>query len=79
MTEYVPHPFAALTYLQSSISQKRRNNCASLHVHKKLLDGIDVEDVAKDFVLVNDERIKYFGSFNSWIFYEKCDIDNTVF
>ena len=47
------------------MSQKRLNNCVSLHVHKKLLDGIDVVDVAKEFALVNDKRIKYFGSFNS--------------
>ena len=54
-----------LTYLSSSVSQKRLHNCISQHVHKKSLDGIDAVDVAKEFILVNDERIKYFGSFNS--------------
>ena len=44
------------------MSEKRLNNCVLLHVHKELLDPVEI---AKEFVLANDERIKYFGSFTS--------------
>ena len=54
-----------LTYLRSSMSEKRLNNCVLAHVHKHLLDELDVGEVAKEFVLVNDDRIKYFGLFTS--------------
>ena len=55
------------TYLRSSMSEKRLNNCVLSHVHKELLDGLDLIQIAKEFVLANDEHIKYFGSFNSYI------------
>lgn len=54
-----------LTYLRSSMSEKRLNNCVLTHVHKHLLDKVDVVEVAKEFVLVNDDRIKHFGLFTS--------------
>ena len=47
------------------MSEKRLNNCVLPHVHKELLDGLYLIQIAKEFVLANDERIKYFGSFNS--------------
>lgn len=54
-----------LTYLRSSMSQKRLNNCVLAHVHKNMLDGLDIVDIAREFIMVNGERIKYFGSLDS--------------
>ena len=51
------------TYLRSTMTEKRLNNCFLLHVHKDLTDNIKLEDVAKEFIMVNDERSHYFGSF----------------
>ena len=45
------------------MTEKRLNNCFLLHVHKDLTDNIKLEDVAKEFIMVNDERSNYFGSF----------------
>ena len=47
------------------MSEKRLNNCVLLHVHKELLDELDLVEIAKEFTLANDERTKYFGSFAS--------------
>ena len=51
------------TYLRSTMTEKRLNNCFLLHVHKDLTDNIKLEDVAKEFIMVNDERSNHFGSF----------------
>jgi len=50
-----------LMYLRSSMSQKRLNNCVLAHVHKNMLDGFDIVDIAREFIMVNGERIEYFG------------------
>ena len=52
-----------LTYLRSSMTEKRLNNCALLHIHKDLTDSLDLVAVAKTFLSLNDERMHYFGSF----------------
>ena len=54
-----------LTYLRSTITEKRLNNCLLLHVHKDLTDGIDLIEIAKEFITVGltDERRNHFGSF----------------
>lgn len=52
-----------LTYLRSSMSEKRLNNCLLLHVHKQLTDSCDMEEIAKEFVTANIERRNYFGVF----------------
>ena len=54
-----------LTYLRSSMPQKRLNNCVLAQVHKNMLDGLDIVDIAREFIMVNGERIKYFGSLDS--------------
>jgi len=57
-----------LTYLRSSMSERRLNSCVLAHVHKHFLDELDIVEVAKEFVLANDDRIKHFGLFpNPWI------------
>ena len=53
------------TYLKSTMTKKRLNNCILLHVHKELTDSINVTDVAVKFTNANDERTRYFGSFTS--------------
>ena len=53
------------TYLRSSMTEKRLNNCLLLHVHKDLLDTCDVVEVAKEFISAKEERRKYFGAFLS--------------
>ena len=51
------------TYLRSSMTESRFNNCFILHVHKELAERINLEDVAKEFISRNDERVRYFGVF----------------
>ena len=48
------------TYLCSSMSEQRLNNCLLLHIHKDLTGSCDMEKVAKDFIAVNTERRNYF-------------------
>ena len=52
-----------LTYLWATMTEKRLNNCLVLHVHKCITDECDLVKIAKEFVMVNDERMKYFGTF----------------
>ena len=52
-----------LTYLRATMTEKRLNNCLVLHVHKCITDECDLVKIAKEFVMVNDERMKYFGTF----------------
>ena len=51
------------TYLRSSVTEKRLNNCLLLHVHKELTDSLDLVAVASEFVSLYDERKKFFGNF----------------
>ena len=52
-----------LTYLRSSMTEKRLNHCLLLHIHKELTDSMDLVVVAKEFIDLYDERKKYFGHF----------------
>ena len=51
------------TYLRSSMTERRLNHCLLLHIHKELTDSLDLTSAAKEFVVLHDERKKYFGSF----------------
>ena len=42
---------------------KHSNNDDTLYVHKEITDDLDLVQVARNFIDVNDERKKYFGSF----------------
>ena len=53
-----------LTYLRSTMSELRLNNCILLHVHKALTDSLDIKQIAKEFVSHKPERKHYFGIFN---------------
>ena len=46
-----------LTYLRSSMSEQRLNNCMLLHIHKDFTDACDIKQV------VNSEKRYYFGRF----------------
>ena len=51
------------TYLRSSVTQTRLNNCLLLHIHKDYTDNLDLLSIAKEFVKRYDERVKHFGQF----------------
>ena len=52
-----------LTYLRSTMTEQRLNNCLLLHVHKDLTDSLDLVDAAKEFTAKNSDRRKFFGHF----------------
>ena len=49
------------TYLRSTYGQRRLNSIAICHVHKYVIDGIDVRELMKEFVLRRDSRAAAFG------------------
>ena len=52
-----------LVYLRSTMTEKRPNNCLLVHVHKEIVDELDLKEIAVEFVSVNDERRKHFGKY----------------
>ena len=48
-----------LTYLWSSMTQQRLNNCMLLHIHTQLTDSLDLIQIAKDVIAINAERKLY--------------------
>ena len=50
-----------LTYLRSSMTEQRLNNCMLFHIHKHLTDSLDLIQIAKEFIAINAERKLYFG------------------
>ena len=57
------------TYLRSTMTEKRLNNCLLLHVHKELTDQLNITDIAKEFISANSDRNRYFGSFSVEFFF----------
>ena len=51
------------TYLRSTMKQERLNSLMVLHVHKDLIDALDLSQVANEFVEGNDTRKQRFGKF----------------
>ena len=51
------------TYLRSTMSQPRLDHIMLLHTHKERTDELDMLQVAKSFVSVNERRQLFFGSF----------------
>jgi hypothetical protein len=49
------------TYLRSTCGQLRLNNLAICHVHKEILDTVDMHQLMKEFILANDTRASVFG------------------
>ena len=52
-----------LNYLRSTMTEKRLNNYLLLHAHRDLTDKLNLVDIAKEFISVNTERQRHFGSF----------------
>lgn len=50
------------TYLCTTMSQRRLNHLILLHVHKSLTDGLNLVDIASDFIAGNDHRKNIFGT-----------------
>ena len=50
-------------YLRTTMTQKRLNNVMLLHAHKQRTDGLNLTDIAAEFVGRNIRRRNYFGSF----------------
>jgi hypothetical protein len=48
------------TYLRSTCGQRRLNNLAICHVHKDIMDTVDVLKLMKEFVLAKDARTSVF-------------------
>ena len=51
------------TYLRTTMTQQRLNNLMVLHIHKDLVDSLELERVAKDFVSGREGRQRVFGTF----------------
>ena len=49
--------------LRSTMKQERLNSLMVLHVHKDLIDALDLSQVANEFVEGNDTRKQRFGKF----------------
>ena len=53
------------TYLRSTMGKNRLNSLMILHVHKDLLDDLNLIDIANKFVGINQRRRNTFGVFTS--------------
>ena len=49
------------TYLRSTCGQLRLNNLAICHVHKDLVDEVNVNELMQEFILYRDTRGVVFG------------------
>ena len=54
-----------LSYLRSTMTEKRLNNCLLLHAHKDLMDNLNIDN-AKEFIA---ERMRMFGSLAIVLFF----------
>ena len=52
-----------LTYLRNTMKQDRLNHVMVLHLHKEILDNLDLVAVANEFVQGSEHRLKTFGKF----------------
>ena len=50
-------------YLRSTIGQERLNSVLLCAIHTDLVDGLNLEELANDFIEINDARLKYYGRF----------------
>lgn len=51
------------TYLRNTMSQQRMNNLLILSAHRSLVDKLDLQKIAEEFVSFNTRRVNYFGTF----------------
>jgi len=50
------------TYLRSTMTRKRLNSVAVLHVHQLRLTSLSLDDILKDFISLNSLRMQTFGT-----------------
>ena len=48
-------------YLRNRLTQEHLNHRMFLHIHKDLIDQVDLASVCQEFITANDRRIKFFG------------------
>ena len=63
------------TYLRSTMSQKKLNHVAFLHVHKHLTRALDLKSICKTFSSTNDRRRAFFGTWK-WCSFKFFSIQN---
>ena len=77
------------TYLRSTMSQVRLNNAMTLHIHKDLVDKLNLVDIGNNFVSASEHRQHSLGRFlltdyifceyMTWfIHYTSCDFLNIL-
>ena len=49
------------TYLRSTMTQERLNHSFMLNAHKSRVDSLDLVQIAKSFISVNERRCAFFG------------------
>ena len=49
------------TYLRSTMTQARLNNLFMLYVHTEKTDELDLTLIAREFISVDERRLRYFG------------------
>ena len=52
------------TYLRSTCGQRRLNNLAICHVHKDILDSVDILKLMNEFVLAQEKRAVVIGTYS---------------
>ena len=52
------------TYLRNTMSQQRLNSLLVLHVHKDIIDTVNLKSIANDFIKDSEHRHKVFGAFD---------------
>ena len=61
------------TWLRTTVTQKRLNNCMLLHVHKEKVDNLNIIDIANEFGCANESRLSTFGKFSEHDFQTRSD------
>ena len=61
------------TWLRTTMTQKRLNNCMLLHVHKEKVDNLNIIDIANEFGCANESRLSTFGKFSEDDFQTRSD------
>ena len=49
------------TYLRSTMAQERLNPVMVLHIHRELTNGLDLNDICKEFISKSDYRKTKFS------------------
>ena len=51
------------SYLRSTMKQARLNHTILLHIYKEMLDNLELNGIANEFVQGNEHRLTVFGKF----------------